>query len=82
MTIPINMLWRVQISVRKQLALTGIFSLVLVTMVIAIVRVAVNSAFGLRTDTPGFTCGVLLSNVLVSLHFFEFGLLLTYSTGI
>lgn len=51
MTIPINMLWRVQISVRKKLALTGIFSLVLVTMVIAIVRVAVISTFGLRTDT-------------------------------
>ena len=39
-----NMLWRVQMSIRKKLALTGILSLVVVTMVIAIVRVTVVSA--------------------------------------
>jgi len=38
-------------SIRKKLALIGIFSLVIITMVIAIVRVAVISALTRQPDT-------------------------------
>lgn len=41
--IPISMLWSVQMSLRKKAALVGIFSLAIITCVVAIVRVIVIS---------------------------------------
>ena len=41
MAIPISMLWRVQMSLRKKVALVGIFSLAIITCVFAIIRVTV-----------------------------------------
>ena len=51
MAIPISMLWSVQMSIRKKLALIVIFSFVIVTMAIAVVRVAVISALSRQPDT-------------------------------
>ena len=45
------MLWPVQMSIRKKLALIGIFSLVIITMAIAVVRVAVINALTRQPDT-------------------------------
>lgn len=39
--VPLNMLWRVQISLRRKLGLAGIFSLTVFIMIIAIIRVEV-----------------------------------------
>ena len=44
MAIPINILWKVRISLPRKLALSGIFSLVIITMAFAILRVSVISA--------------------------------------
>lgn len=49
-TIPILMLWNVQISLRKKLALMGIFSLTVIVMVVAIVRVAVVTTKNTNAD--------------------------------
>ena len=50
MAIPINMLWRVQMSLRKKTALVGIFSLAIITCVFAIVRVTVISTLTRQAD--------------------------------
>ncbi|KAK7928348.1 hypothetical protein PG985_005346, partial [Apiospora marii] len=42
--IPINLVWNTRIQIRQKLALLGIFSLVMVTMAITIVRVTVITA--------------------------------------
>lgn len=49
MAIPISLLWKVQITCRQRLALVGIFSLAVITMAFAIVRVTVIS---LLTNQP------------------------------
>ncbi|KAL8837434.1 MAG: hypothetical protein Q9170_002518 [Blastenia crenularia] len=51
MAIPISMLWRVQMSLRKKIALVGIFSLAVITTVFAIVRVTSISALTKQPDT-------------------------------
>lgn len=51
MTIPSHLLWRVRISTKKKLALFGIFSLVIITMIFAIVRTAVISSLTRQPDT-------------------------------
>ena len=38
--IPVNLLWRVRISLRQKLALGGLFSLTVIIMIFAVVRVA------------------------------------------
>jgi hypothetical protein len=50
MTIPIIMLWNVRISLRKKLALIGIFSLTVIVIVFAIVRVAVVTSYTKQSD--------------------------------
>ena len=50
MTIPASILWNVRISLRRKLALFGIFSLTVVTMVFAIVRVVVITARSKEPD--------------------------------
>lgn len=40
-SIPIAMLWNIKINIRQKLALAGIFSLTVITMIFAIVRIAV-----------------------------------------
>lgn len=51
LSIPTSLLWKVKISLRRKLALMGIFSLVIITMVFAIVRVAVISSESRQPDT-------------------------------
>ena len=51
MGIPIKMLWRVQMSLRKKCALAGIFLLATITCVFAIVRVTVISTLTRQPDT-------------------------------
>ena len=46
MLLPISILWNVRISTARRIALAGVFSLVLITMAIAIVRVTVTTAGG------------------------------------
>ena len=41
MVIPLNMLWRVQISIRQKLGLLGVFCLTIFIMIVSTVRVAV-----------------------------------------
>ncbi|KAF2787235.1 hypothetical protein K505DRAFT_367528 [Melanomma pulvis-pyrius CBS 109.77] len=43
MLLPISILWNVRISMTRRLALVGVFSLVIITMVIAIVRLTVTT---------------------------------------
>ncbi|KAH9905727.1 hypothetical protein F4778DRAFT_802192 [Xylariomycetidae sp. FL2044] len=50
MLIPFTMLWRVRIPWEKKLALAGLFSLVIITMVFSIVRVTVVSALTRQPD--------------------------------
>lgn len=49
--VPLNMLWRVQISLRRKLGLAGIFSLTVFIMIIAIIRVTVM--YGHRAQADG-----------------------------
>lgn len=52
MTVPVSMLWKVQISLRQKLVLAGIFSLTVFIMVFAIIRVAVlSSSNNIRDQT-------------------------------
>lgn len=51
MIIPVTLIWNVRIQWGKKLALMGIFSLVIVTMVISIVRVVVNVGLSGQPDT-------------------------------
>ncbi|KAL9002678.1 MAG: hypothetical protein Q9188_004404 [Gyalolechia gomerana] len=51
MAIPIGMLWKVQMSLRKKLALVGIFSLAVITTIFAIVRVTSISALTHQPET-------------------------------
>lgn len=50
MSIPMSLLWKVNLLVRNKLALLGIFCLVIFTMVFAVVRAAVFSSFGRQPD--------------------------------
>ncbi|XTI93063.1 hypothetical protein V2W45_1249156 [Cenococcum geophilum] len=50
-TIPFAILWQVRIPLTKKLALTGIFSLVVITMVFAILRVTLISKLTKQPDT-------------------------------
>lgn len=43
MSLPISILWNVRVSLKRILQLAGLFSLVIITMVVAIVRVSVVS---------------------------------------
>jgi hypothetical protein len=43
MLLPISILWNVRVSMARRFALGGVFSLVIITMVIAIVRVTVTT---------------------------------------
>ncbi|OTB08910.1 hypothetical protein M426DRAFT_18309 [Hypoxylon sp. CI-4A] len=51
MIIPITMVWNTRLRWRKKLALIGIFSLVIVTMIFSIVRVLVTSKLSRQPDT-------------------------------
>lgn len=51
MLVPLNMLWRVQISLRRKLGLAGIFSLTVFIMIIAIIRVTIM--YGDREQADG-----------------------------
>ena len=46
MSMPISILWNVRISLKRKFLLGGLFSLVVITMVVAIVRVTVVSRKG------------------------------------
>jgi hypothetical protein len=46
MSMPISILWNVRISLRRKFLLGGLFSLVVITMLVAIVRVTVVSRKG------------------------------------
>ena len=49
-SIPASILWKVQIGLRQKLALAGVFSLTVFTIVFAIVRVAVVSSYSNMPD--------------------------------
>lgn len=51
-TVPVSMLWKVQISLRQKLALAGIFSITVFVMIFAIIRVVVISS---QSDQPDQT---------------------------
>lgn len=50
MLVPVNLLWKVRLSIRKKLALGGIFSVTVIIMVFAIVRVIVISSYSPQPD--------------------------------
>lgn len=50
MAIPISLLWKVQITFRQKVALAGIFSLAVITMSFAIIRVTVISTLTEQPD--------------------------------
>jgi hypothetical protein len=52
MTVPLSILWRSKIPLRQRLALAGVFSLVLFTMVIALVRAGLTTAQGKAMNLP------------------------------
>lgn len=49
-TVPANLLWKVQISLRRKLALAGIFSLTVFVMIFAIVRVVMIRSQSIQPD--------------------------------
>ena len=49
-SIPISLLWKVEITVKQKVALAGIFSLAVITMTFAIVRVTVISILTQQPD--------------------------------
>ena len=51
MALPISILWNVRISMRRRLALAGVFALVVITMVISIVRVVVVTTAASSNNT-------------------------------
>ena len=51
MAIPITLLWGVQMSFRRKAALTGIFSLGVITTVVAIIRITAITTSGRQPDT-------------------------------
>lgn len=46
MLLPISILWNVRISLARRFALGGVFSLVVITMIVAVVRVTVTTESG------------------------------------
>lgn len=50
MAIPISLLWKVQITLRQKVALAGIFSLAIITISFAIIRVTVISVLTEQPD--------------------------------
>ena len=48
--VPVNLLRKVRLSVRKKLALGGLFSITVIIMVFAIIRVVVVSSYSHRPD--------------------------------
>lgn len=50
MLVPVTLLWRVRLSIRKKLALGGIFSITVLIMVFAVVRVIVVSSYSSEPD--------------------------------
>lgn len=53
MLIPINPLWKVQISLRQKAAILALFSLTIITMILAIIRGALGLR-GARDDMTWF----------------------------
>ncbi len=51
MLIPISMLWGTQMRLRRKLALAGIYSLVIITIIFAIVRTTLVSSLTRLPDT-------------------------------
>lgn len=56
MAIPINILWGIQMNIRQKIALLALFSLTLITMVLAIVRVEVALRGPREDDTWFYVC--------------------------
>ena len=48
--VPVNLLWKVRLSLRKKLTLGSIFSITVVIMVIAVIRVVVVSNYSSEPD--------------------------------
>ena len=48
--VPVNLLWKVRLSIRKKFALGGIFSITVIIMIFAIVRVVVVSSRSQQPD--------------------------------
>ncbi|KAF2090211.1 hypothetical protein K490DRAFT_71845 [Saccharata proteae CBS 121410] len=59
-SIPMSMLWKVRISMRRKLALAGIFSLTAITIAFSIIRVAVISSL---TEQPDMSWLYMWSNI-------------------
>jgi hypothetical protein len=51
MALPISVLWNVRITTRRRLALSGVFALVLITMIISIVRVTLSTVVSKDTSS-------------------------------
>ena len=65
--VPTNILWTVQISLRKKLALAGIFSLTVFIIAAAIARAVAITSYGLAIDMPLIVfCGGLESTIGLS----------------
>ncbi|KAF7502074.1 hypothetical protein GJ744_007427 [Endocarpon pusillum] len=64
--VPTNILWAVRISLRKKLALAGIFSLTIFIIAAAIARAVAVTSYGLDIDPPLIVfCGGLESTIAV-----------------
>lgn len=75
MMVPLRLLWGLQMSLRQKLGLIGIFSLTLITIVFAIIRVEV-ALRGVREDDSWFYLGTSIELTVGRLIFFAFYALL------
>ena len=70
MLIPITLLWGVHINLRTKLELTGVFCLILFTMIVAIVKVVVTLRTPREDDSWLFAWSAIESAVGSLQHFF------------
>ena len=65
-SMPISILWKIRIDLTRKLQLTGIFSLAVITMIVAIVRVTVFMNREPPTDRRVEFVGLYMWNLIES----------------
>ena len=71
MTIPVSLLWKVRIGLRQKLVLLGLFSLTIVIIIFAIVRVAVITSHSYRPDQTWLYMWSLIEQAVGKFNFLD-----------
>jgi hypothetical protein len=70
MALPISILWNIRMTTRRRLALSGVFALVLITMIISILRVTLVGVVS-KDDPNKITNKQVESTWFFTWHFTE-----------